>query len=157
MSFYSSPFRRARETAEIIASHVGINEIIELEVFADQQPTNFAGQLLDDILEGKVEVHPDDETNEQAYERVNKGFEEIVAKNSGKKVGIVFHGHPIRYIVWKHVEKRKDLRMIPEDFTKNNYPLQGEAWVLSINEEHELINSRLIARDDNPNPGVGSW
>ncbi|MDO8269184.1 MAG: histidine phosphatase family protein [Candidatus Levybacteria bacterium] len=156
---HSSPFARARQTSEIIASHIGFNaeDIVESKIFADQQPINFEGKLLNDVIAGNIELDPDDETDEQVYERVNRGFEDILKNHAGKKVGIVFHGHPIRYIVWKHVEKKEPFKSIPEDFIHANYALQGEAWVLILNEEHDLIDSHLITRDDNQNPGRGVW
>lgn len=153
----SSPFRRAVETAEYIAAHHGIQDVNQMEVLADQQPINFEGQLLDDIIAGKIKAHPDDETDRMVHDRINNAFEKVLDENQGKKVAIVFHGHPIRYIVLKHVEGREMGETMPEDFMTKNYALQGEAWMLVFDENKNVIESRLIARDDNDNPGVGKW
>lgn len=154
---YTSPYTRARETAEIIARELGVTSVVESGSLSDRYSINWQGRLLQDVLEEKIESHPNDETVEEAYYRVTNGFRDILKKEKGKKVGVVFHGDPIRFIVWEHVEKGEPIKEFNPDLKSSNYPLQGEAWVFVFNEAGELINYHLITRDDNQEPGVGKW
>ncbi len=154
---YSSPFVRAKETAQIIAKELGVADVIESKNLSDRYMINSKGELLQNVLDEKIVPHPDDETVREIYDRVTNEFEDILGSEKGKKVGVVFHGDPIRFIVWKYIEKGEPIKEVTKALVTTNYPLQGEAWVLVFNEVRELIDSHLIIREDNPEPGKGRW
>ena len=154
---YTSPFIRTKETAGIIAHNLGVNSMIDSDTLVDIYSLNYEGQLLQDVLDEKVERHPDDESTADAYVRITNGFKTILEKEKGKKVGIVSHGHPIRYIVWENVERGEPIQKNTKELVAKNYAQQGEAWVLIFNKLGELTNSYLLSRDDNLEPGVGKW
>lgn len=154
---YTSPFTRARETADIIARLQDISEVVEDFHFEDISSLNSVGMLLDDVVAEKVEPHVNDESLEDMFDRVKGGFTDILKKERGKKVGIVSHGHPIRLLVWKYLEGQNVLPISMQSLISYNYPIQAETWVLIFNEVGELSESHLITREDNEEPGRGKW
>lgn len=156
-AIYTSPFLRARQTAEIIAKKVGVKTVIEDTTFRDLVYNNATGMLLDLVLQKKAPPHPDDETEQEVYARIVNGIERILSERPGQTVGIVFHGHPIRFAVWKYVEGKTALPENVDALVQYNYPLQAEAWVITWNSQHKVIHSQLITRQDNMHPGVGKW
>jgi broad specificity phosphatase PhoE len=73
---YTSPFVRTRETAEIIALQRGCNpsDVVVSEAFSDLDSPVFNGALLEDVATSRIKRNPEDETDEQIYERVNHEF-----------------------------------------------------------------------------------
>jgi broad specificity phosphatase PhoE len=101
---YSSPLKRARETAEIIAEVLGL-KVVVMEQFRevnvgeleDQPPdaTTWAlhNRILGDWLNGHPEtIFPGGENYLQLLERMRDGIRQIVSNKSDKNIIIVAHG-----------------------------------------------------------------
>lgn len=100
---YSSPLKRAYETARIIASELGIDEVISDEHLIERDFGILTGKLLSDIskyssktlqTEGvlyflEVEGAEDFPT---LYQRGKKIIEEIVERHPNKNIVVVTHG-----------------------------------------------------------------
>ena len=111
----SSPIARARETASIIASKLGIevethDDIAEI-AFGDwdghtNQEVAANWPALYDQWRGDVRIAPPGggESLEEFDLRVNKGISEILDKHEGKTVVVVAHVMPIRGFIKKAID-----------------------------------------------------
>src|SRR3989344_1269323 len=52
---YTSPFRRAVETSDIIASGLGLPTPVHDPRFQDIDPGSMVGKLLDDVITGRIQ------------------------------------------------------------------------------------------------------
>lgn len=100
---YSSPLKRAMDTAEIIANHLNLRVVV-MENFREinvgeleghlVSPENWAlhDRIVEDWFSGKPEVaFPDGEDYLTLWDRMRKGIEQIVAHKSGCNIVIVGH------------------------------------------------------------------
>ena len=111
----SSPIARARETASIIASKLGVevethDDIAEI-AFGDwdghtNQEVAANWSALYDQWRGDVRISPPGggESLEEFDVRVNKGIAEILDKHEGKTVIVVAHVMPIRGFIKKAID-----------------------------------------------------
>lgn len=101
---YSSPLKRAVETAEIIAAPLGL-PVIVLEAFREvnvgdlenQPPTPELWMQHNAIITGWYDGHPetcfpDGENMHTLVARARAGFEEVLAGKDGRTIVIVAHG-----------------------------------------------------------------
>lgn len=101
---YSSPLKRARETAEIIAQALGL-KVVVMEQFRevnvgeleDRPPAAETWALHNRILGGWLDGHPEvpfpgGENYLQLLDRMREGIRQVVSNKSGKKIIIVAHG-----------------------------------------------------------------
>jgi len=130
-SVYTTPFERARQTAQIIATRHGIpiKEIPELG----------------DILAN--------ETMEQLEERVLTGFNAILKQEKGRIFVVVSHGHPTRLITLRHFEKYQGVLPLIGILEQDNYLNPGEAWFASWDIQGNLNHYQLLARPETKIPG----
>ncbi len=103
---YSSPLRRARQTAEIIAQALGIPLYLEPRLKEIAQG-EWETLLVTEIQERYPELFqrwetepwsvqiPGGETLAQVQERVYQAVDEILARHPGKTIGLVAHRLPI--------------------------------------------------------------
>ena len=101
---YSSPLRRARETAEIIASALGLKVVVmenfrevNVGVLEGRPPdaANWAihNQVIADWYNNRPETaFPGGENYIQVLNRMREGMQRVVSNNSGKNIVIVAHG-----------------------------------------------------------------
>ncbi len=107
---YSSPLRRAWETAQIIAEAAGIDRVIPEPRLKEISQGEWEGMLVTDIEKEFPEEFrlwrerpwslklPGRESLEELEKRVMDAVSEIVAKHRGQKVVIVSHKQPIAII-----------------------------------------------------------
>jgi broad specificity phosphatase PhoE len=100
---YSSPLRRAHETAEIIASAIGIDDIVSDDRLKERNLGILTGKPLTDILKYPGEILPTDQVNyilhiedgedfPNLLQRAKDVLEDIQKENTDKTVLIVAHG-----------------------------------------------------------------
>ncbi len=91
---YSSPFRRTKETAEILNA----NQNLEIQYDDRLKEVNF-GPTLDAKPYIPIEErykHHDTEDKTSIIARMQEFSDEIAAKHPGKTIGVVSHGGPLR-------------------------------------------------------------
>lgn len=107
---YSSPLLRAYKTAEAGVANQSLpikihNGLIEIDGgLMEEQPWSELGNLFpdefplwfDDLPNFKA---PNGESTREVYERVGNAFDEIVAENKGKTIGIFSHGCALRNLI----------------------------------------------------------
>jgi len=101
----SSPMRRARETAEVIASALGLGVVVD-PALADFDPGGWDGQTTDEVRATSPAWHaawsvspdvapPDGESVRAVQARVLGGVRALVGKYAGRRVLLVSHAVPI--------------------------------------------------------------
>ena len=116
-AIYSSSYMRAKETAEYIAYENNIEVMVD-EAFDERKIDNrqevinswkgkpysyTVGQMLDENLKDE-----NGESRKEVTLRFEKGFENVLKENSGKKVVIVSHGAAIKYFMMNYCTLNKD-------------------------------------------------
>ena len=101
----TSPLRRARETAEIIAVHLGPgieihNGLVERD-FGDYERRLFAEVDIDALRRWTDNVPTlNGETIRETASRVFRTMAGITERHKGKNIAIIAHGHVMRSIIW---------------------------------------------------------
>jgi broad specificity phosphatase PhoE len=120
---YSSPLKRAIETAEIIAASQNL-EISVIEDFLEVDVGDLDGQhmsgevflthqnVLDDWFSGRLETRfPGGENYLELWDRMRKGFEKIIGDHDGRNIIVVAHGGGFKY-TFKELCPDVDLNII---------------------------------------------
>lgn len=103
---YTSPLRRARESAELLATRAGL-EVRPSDALKEVDVGAWSGLTVDEVegrfpdgfarwVEWRCAGWSDGETYEQLGRRVVAGLREIAGKHGGEQVLAVTHGGPIR-------------------------------------------------------------
>lgn len=132
---YASPLSRAHETARIIADHLGLGEVTDVDAFVERDYGEAEGMSFEQLEELYPEgVHaPGQETRDEVAARVVPALLELAERRPGERLIVVSHGGAIRSVL-----------QTAEPGTR--HPRITNASVHSFRvEEGEL---RLIAFDD---------
>ena len=98
----TSPLKRAKETAEIIAKVLNIGEVIEDEGFLERDYGAASGQLLGDLGVGSNrEKFEGEEPFEELTNRIYEAFLNSSERLLGKNIIIVSHGGAINSLLAK--------------------------------------------------------
>ena len=100
---YSSPLRRAFETARILAGETAMKSVITHDGLRDTG-SNWAGTPLDEFrqvfLAGQVFADPRTrETLAEIAERMTGVFDQVTSTHAGGLIGMVSHGDPLSILV----------------------------------------------------------
>lgn len=153
-AIYSSPLRRARETAAAIARHHRLDVVIrddlrEVEIWRDIPPERTAEEFLGaDLLRGirermlveKVwDVYPYSESSAEFRRRCINGIEAIIARHPSERVAVVCHGGVINAYVGHIIGSRYDMFFRPAHTSVSVVAAgQGRRALHSLNDVHHL-------------------
>ncbi|HSX09025.1 MAG TPA: histidine phosphatase family protein [Candidatus Saccharimonadales bacterium] len=134
---YSSPLKRAMESAGIIKERLNLPEICITEEIIEVE-TSYQGQKFADLDALQSEVYlkplsPSDETIEQIAERMKHFLKEILENHTGQTTVAVSHGDPL--VILKTIIQKKQLTF--ETFKTNDYSQHGEVYEF-IAENNDL-------------------
>lgn len=151
---YSSPLRRARETAAAIARHHRLEVVIrddlrEVEIWRDVPPDKTAEEFLGaDLLRGirermlveKVwDVYPYSESSAEFRRRCINGIEAIIARHPAERVAVVCHGGVINAYVGHIIGSRYDMFFRPAHTSVSVVAAgQGRRALHSLNDVYHL-------------------
>jgi len=157
-AIYSSTFVRAIETAKIIINQKKLGlKIIEKPNLIDIVSKGTIGLPLDKLSIGEIEskMSEGDETLEDLERRILPAFKDIFDKERGKTVAVVSHGHSIRLMALRILEKNKsELSSISINKLQSyNYLNPGEAWYIVLDENNQVVDYKIMARLDTITPG----
>lgn len=137
----ASPFVRARQTAEILASELALSMEIE-DDFHEQSLGELAGKSYDVMREHPEYDRlrywewraPGGESLQEVRERTGSALDRVAAKSAGRQIIIVSHGG-VMASLWAHATGRWEDAHIPPNAGIVIIERQGERytepWVLS--------------------------
>ncbi len=107
-SIYSSPFKRAFETASILAGDALRNKIVVIEGLRDTD-SEWPGTPMDELIPiaEAGQLFNDPRTHETIAEiarRMTTAFHQIIGAHPGQMIGVVSHGDPLRILydrIWR--------------------------------------------------------
>lgn len=134
-----SPFKRTRETAELVRNALSTRHGYNVEIFIDRDFGEFLGNHVGKVKEEQFDpvtrsFQPIIDPNYIAFqERVEERFKTLQAENSEKPVWIITHSLVIKTIIktWgKNIKTIPDLGALQ---IRDNAPwiLQGDRWIKS--------------------------
>lgn len=157
---HTSSYARAKASAQILAKYLGNPKIIPDEQFVDPWIPGWWGiplylhQELDEKGDD-IYNHPrskDQETRDHLAKRVFEGFLSVLKENSGRIVGIVSHGDPIRLMLYRLEHSRGRVPNM-SGLKKYDYLQRGESWRL-VFENGMLVEKEIMTKEGNLTPGV---
>jgi broad specificity phosphatase PhoE len=153
---YSSPLRRALETARQVARHHRLEPIVlpdlrEVEIFRDIPPEKPAAEFLGaDLLAGIRErmlherswdVYPYSESSFEFRKRTVNAIEAIIAANEGKRVVVACHGGVINAYIGHIIKTPYDMFFRPAHTSVSVVAAaEGFRAVHSLNDIHHLFH-----------------
>lgn len=151
---YSSPLRRAFDTALAVARHHRlqpkvVDDLREVEVFRDIPRDKRVTDVIDEALlagirerflhEKTWDVYPYTESSFEFRKRVVNAIEGIIAANEGKRVVIACHGGVINAYVGHVIGSRYDMFFRPAHTSINVVMAGGGIRALhTLNDVHHL-------------------
>jgi broad specificity phosphatase PhoE len=155
-AIHSSTLPRAMETAQIIIDQKKLDlKIIKEPKLVDMVSNGAIGLPLDEFNKGEViaKILPGDEIIEEVEKRAVSTFKKIFEEEKGKTFAVVSHGHIIRMIVLRLLEKYQGKIPSNEKIQSYNYLNPGEAWLVRWDENNKLIDYQILARPETKIPG----
>lgn len=148
----TSPYTRARETAEIFAAALGNPPIIPNKNFRDSDVSGWIGiplreqQILMDNGED-IYDHPksaDQETREQITKRMIDSFNDLVRRNEGKTVAIVSHGDSIALLIYQLEHPEEEIPSMSK-LSKEKYLKRGEIYFITLDHEGKILETEILS------------
>lgn len=149
---YTSPLKRAPETARILTSQLGLADSAVEQNLTDVDISFLRGKP----MEERIEIHKsgtdeysekyvklENESRDHIVNRVKDVFKKIVLKNRGKVVAIVSHGDPIQFLLYALSNPEEEVSSMNILINKN-YPPKGSATRLIVDDQMQILNRELI-------------
>lgn len=148
-ALYASPLRRARQTAEAVASRLGLELHIDPEIAEFDRQSHYyvpieelrqeRDERWDDLIAGRW--GPDGEVDPATFQAVVvEAVERIIGAHRGQKVAVVCHGGVINAYL-SHVLGARELMFFEPAYTCVCRVLassQGHRQIKTINEQHHV-------------------
>ncbi len=148
---FSSPFLRAKQSAEILRSILAIPQIIEIPQLRDVDPNSWIGHTIEDYaaIQGDIYSHPQSDKQESLPHLLSRARQAlgIIAGSEFHSMGVVSHGDLLSCFDW--------ILKSPDTFPsylemKNRFYLQkGQVAEYTIDPNLRLVDEvRLITVDE---------
>jgi broad specificity phosphatase PhoE len=148
----ASPMRRAQQSAQILSEQFSNIPVMTDERFLESDATGFDDWLVSDIV-AFVDSYASPpsgvvmEDREKMASRMIEGIKNILQEYSGKTVGIVSHGDPIAYAMWRLTHPSESFA-VRRELVKQYDPLKGNGWRLEFDESGKLLKSEKVLSDE---------
>lgn len=147
-ALFSSPFKRARESANMLLEELSIPKLIIVNDLHDVHPNSWTGRPLEEYakIEGDIYSHAlsqDQETLEQLLIRAKRALELVMGTENFSSVGVISHGDLLSGADW--VLRTPD-RVPSYIEMKNNFYLQkGQVAEYKIDPSLRIVDEvRLV-------------
>ncbi len=150
-AIYTSPYQRTRESAAILQSQFGTARLVIDDGLCDVYTPGWWGVPMAELkaIGGDVyNVSPrtlDQESYDGASERIWAAFRSIVHREKGHTVGLVFHGDPIRVLLYR-LEHPAGVVPAMRVLSQSDYLDKGEAWRLELGYDLTVHEKILVGR-----------
>lgn len=141
-ALFISPFKRAMQSAEIIASGLQVNKMVILPDLSDVNPNSWIGCPLQECIDqtrGDIYSHPksaDQETLEHLIMRARRGIKQVFNEKSTIN-GVVSHGDLISAMMWGIV--KPDEHPTYERMRDNFYLQKGQVAQFKVDNDLRLV------------------
>jgi broad specificity phosphatase PhoE len=123
----SSPYKRAYETASLLAGRMGLAHVAterELRDTDSAWPGTPIEELTEIVNSGRLFDDPrTHETASEISDRMVKAFDQIVAAHKGQLIGIVSHGDPLRLLVYRLRHPDRELPSFAQVVQEMNFDM----------------------------------
>jgi broad specificity phosphatase PhoE len=115
---YSSPFKRAYETACILVEKMALNPVITHPGLQDTA-SEWGGVPVEELVQvaNAGRLFTDPRTHESISEiaaRITAAYHQIVSHHQGERIGMVSHGDPLRILYDRIVHPDQEIPPYPE-------------------------------------------
>ncbi|MBI2442660.1 MAG: histidine phosphatase family protein [Candidatus Levybacteria bacterium] len=144
----TSPLRRARESAEILVERFGIPYEIDEELL-ETDSKGFEGMTLEEAASLDLSHLPEGmsvEEPEHIASRMVGAVRGLVEQYAGKRIGIVSHGSPIAYVMWKLLHSDAPVSSHLQEISSLD-PKKGNAWRLAFGDAGRVIEYAHVSFD----------
>lgn len=150
-AFYTSPYPRAKQSADVLAKELKVSNIFEIERLKDLYPNSADGRLYAELeaVGGDIFAHPlggrPQETLEHLVERARSTIQSIIAEavtRNYTSIGLVSHGDTLSALDWvlKHSDNPAFYAQMRDAF----YLQKAEACEYTLDEQLRLIGEGRI-------------
>lgn len=149
-TLYTSPFERARKTAQVLANKLGIDYVV-MEELKDIYPNSAKGQPEEEValLAGAIFAHPlagrPQESLDHLVTRVRATMKLILKEAKVKKytaIGIISHGDTLSAIDW--VLKHSINPAFYGEMRNAFYLQKAEACAYTLDDQFRLVGEGVI-------------
>lgn len=152
-AFYTSPYQRTKDSAVLLQSLLGTPRLIIEQELRDVYTPGWWGVPIEDLKDigGDVYRVSPQTTVQEPYDAMAVRFwgalRSIVKKEQGHTVGLVFHGDPIRVLLYR-LEHPADTVPAMRVLSQSDYLDKGEAWRLVIDSNFTIKEKERIGRSE---------
>ena len=154
---YSSPLFRALATAYALARVLEVpeknifqmNDLIDVNIpvlvgtpISQRKKIHISGF---DEYSGKYEA-AGNESREAITKRMISAIRQILQTHQGKIIGVVSHGDPLRFLLYRLKSANKlipSIGMLKEMY----YPPKGGGWRMSFDGQENIVDAKLLPND----------
>ncbi len=150
-ALYASPYQRTQDSAVLLQSQLGIPKLVIEQELRDVYTPGWWGVPVEELkaIGGDVyTIEPrtaDQESYEQAARRIYGAFTSIAQGERGHPIGLVFHGDPIRVLLYQ-LEHPNETVPPMRQLSGSDYLDKGEAWRLVVETDGTLLQKEHIGR-----------
>lgn len=148
---YTSPMKRARESAEKLQEIFTVSEVVEEENLQEINVQAFEGKPLLWVWDMQRDFYSFAKKNgisiefpEGIIQRMMSVFSVILKKHAGKTVFVVSHGDPITFLLWKLRHPDEEIPLY-NFLTKGNFLRTAQAWEMTFDQEGKIIKKTLVS------------
>lgn len=159
---YSSPLRRAVESAQTLAAAFPHAPVIKVPDLQDADHQGLETKTLDWLatIGGDVyqlsEYKETIEAPEPMAQRMINVVQTVSKHHAGDTVFVVSHGDPIAFARWKLLHPTKVIPSMVE-LSANGYLKKAETWRVVFDPKGAIIEHEIIDRVDAANNGVREY
>ena len=152
-AIYTSPLRRALQSAEKISQVYAGTQVVQKDNLQDTNARALEGKPMDWLISIGGDIYSNPETRllvekpKLVAKRILAVVKEIRKKHRGETVFIVGHGDPLAFSLWRLLHPEGKLPSIVE-LGKSDYLKKGEARKFVFDEAGRVLENELFARDE---------
>lgn len=150
-AIYSSPLRRAFDSAKIIAS-INNCEVIKEEDLIEVDIPALVGHPLSEQYElhskgideyNEEFIKKGNESREYVAERMLRVFNKIYDKDKSKNIVMVSHGDPLCFLYFRLTKPDENIPPVA-GHGKSYYPQKGEGWKMIFDDNKKILETEFI-------------
>lgn len=161
-ALFTSPYLRAKESAQIIQEELSIAEMHIIDGLRDVDNPDWIGIPLEEYGKtgGDIYAHSTSDRQETLEKLINRGKEAIrkILEIAGDRtVGIVSHGDSTSALVWALTHPEGSFPTSYNEMKENFYLKKGEGWEFEIDESIRLRGEGKFITVEEVHASIETW